>query len=54
MNPDNPHILIVDDEQEIRELLSRFLQNHGGRTSLAEDGKAMEDTARTTLVSTHA
>lgn len=41
LNPDNPHILIVDDEQEIRELLSRFLQNHGCRTSQAEDGKAM-------------
>lgn len=42
MSPDNPHILIVDDEQEIRELLSRFLENHGCRTSMAADGRAME------------
>lgn len=37
-----PHILIVDDEREIRELLSRFLGEHGYRTSVAANGKAME------------
>lgn len=42
MSPESPHILIVDDEQEIRELLSRFLQGHGYRTSIAAEGKAME------------
>lgn len=37
-----PHILVVDDEQEIRELLGRFLQQHGYSCSLAADGTAME------------
>lgn len=41
MSPDNPHILIVDDEQEIRELLSRFLETHNCRTSMAANGKEM-------------
>lgn len=35
------HILIVDDDREIRELLSRFLAKHGYRVSLAADGRAM-------------
>ena len=32
-----PHILIVDDDREIRDLLSRFLQKHGFRASAAAD-----------------
>lgn len=40
--PEQPHILIVDDEREIRELLGRFLDKHGYRTSLAANGKEME------------
>ena len=42
--PDQPHILIVDDEREIRELLGRFLTQHGYRVSLAAEGKEMERT----------
>lgn len=38
---DKPHILIVDDERELRELLSDFLSDHGYRTSTACDGQAM-------------
>lgn len=38
---EKPHILIVDDERDIRELLGRFLSEHGYRTSVAADGKAM-------------
>lgn len=36
-----PHILIVDDDREIRDLLSRFLARHGYRVSVAGDGRAM-------------
>ena len=36
-----PHILIVDDDREIRELLARFLTKHGLRTSVAKDGPEM-------------
>lgn len=36
------HILVVDDEQEIRELLARYLRQHGYQCSLAADGAAME------------
>ena len=45
----SPHLLIVDDDREIRDLLSRFLRKHGFRVSLAVDGremrKALEDRA---------
>jgi len=37
-----PHILIVDDNAEIRELLGRFLTDHGYRVSTAADGMAMK------------
>ena len=36
-----PHILIVDDHREIRDLVSRALGKEGFRVSAAEDGKAM-------------
>jgi two-component system OmpR family response regulator len=36
-----PHILIVDDHQEIRDLVARLLGREGFRTSTAADGKAM-------------
>ncbi|MBL4614912.1 MAG: response regulator [Magnetovibrio sp.] len=36
-----PHILIVDDDREIRDLLSRFLIKHGLRVSTAADGREM-------------
>jgi two-component system OmpR family response regulator len=35
------HILIVDDDRDIRDLLSEYLQKQGYRTSLAADGRAM-------------
>lgn len=35
------HILIVDDDREIRDLLSRFLVKHGYRVSTAADGRDM-------------
>jgi two-component system OmpR family response regulator len=36
-----PHILIVDDHREIRDLVSRALLKEGFRVSAAGDGKAM-------------
>ena len=36
-----PHILLVDDDREIRALLTRFLGGHGYRVSAAKDGAEM-------------
>jgi two-component system OmpR family response regulator len=37
-----PHILIVDDHQEIRTLLQRFLSDHGYRVTTASNGVEMK------------
>ena len=37
-----PHILVVDDDREIRELLSRFLSKNGLRVDVAADGREMK------------
>ena len=37
-----PHILVVDDDREIRELLSRFLRKNGLRVDVAADGREMK------------
>ena len=34
-----PHILVVDDDREIRELLARFLEKQGMRVSAARDAR---------------
>jgi two-component system, OmpR family, response regulator len=39
--PNVPHILIVDDHREIRDLVSRALTKEGFRVSVAADGRAM-------------
>ncbi len=36
-----PRILVVDDDREIRELLDKFLTRHGCRVMTAADGKAV-------------
>ena len=36
-----PHILVVDDHREIRDLVSRALSKEGFRVSTAADGKSM-------------
>ena len=36
-----PHVLIVDDDTEIRDLLSRFLSKHEFRVTTAKDGRDM-------------
>lgn len=41
---DSPHILVVDDDDRIRTLLSRFLADHGYRVSTADN--AVEARAR--------
>lgn len=41
MTEKTPHILIVDDDREIRDLLSRFLEKHGFRCSQAAEGREM-------------
>jgi two-component system OmpR family response regulator len=35
------HVLVVDDDREIRDLLGRFLTKHGYRVTAARDGKEM-------------
>ena len=35
----SPHLLIVDDDREIRDLLSRFLVKHGYRVTTAKEGR---------------
>ena len=37
----NTHILVVDDDREIRDLLARFLARHGMRVTTAKDGVEM-------------
>ena len=37
----NQHILVVDDHSEIRDLLGRYLDQHGYQVSLANGGEAM-------------
>jgi len=39
---ESKHLLIVDDDREIRDLASRFLQKHGYRITTAKDGRAMK------------
>jgi two-component system OmpR family response regulator len=42
--PGAPHILIVDDHREIRDLVSRALTKEGFRVSTAGDGRSMRRT----------
>lgn len=45
--PDNaPHILVVDDDQKIRELLGRFLTNNGFRVTQASDAASARSCMR--------
>ncbi|PJK29112.1 response regulator [Minwuia thermotolerans] len=37
-----PHILIVDDDREIRDLLAKFLSRHDFRVDTAADGREMD------------
>ena len=45
--PDNaPHVLVVDDDQRIRDLLSRFLMENGFRVTPAGDANAARSALR--------
>lgn len=35
------HVIVVDDEPEIRETVSEYLELHGFRVSAVEDGAAL-------------
>lgn len=37
----DPHILVVDDDRELRQLLARYLRKHGMRVEVAETGAEM-------------
>jgi DNA-binding response OmpR family regulator len=37
------HILVVDDDARIRQMLSRYFEEEGYRVSLAEDGRGMRE-----------
>jgi two-component system OmpR family response regulator len=39
--PESAHILVVDDDREIRTLLAEYLEKNGLRVSVARDGKEM-------------
>lgn len=39
--PQNPHILVVDDDREIRQLLGEYLEKNGFRASVVADGRGM-------------
>jgi two-component system OmpR family response regulator len=39
---DKPHLLIVDDDREIRDLVSRLLSKHGYKVETARDAETME------------
>jgi two-component system phosphate regulon response regulator OmpR len=41
-----PHILVVDDDSRIRDLLARYLQEHGFRVSTAVDAASARATMR--------
>ena len=42
MTINHPHILVVDDHADIRDLLKRFLEQHGYRVTCARDGREMK------------
>lgn len=42
MNESTAHILVVDDDREIRDLTARFLRKHGFRVDDAANGKEMD------------
>ena len=44
------HILVVDDDKEIRTLLERYLVGQGFRVSTAGDGRAMEERLATAKI----
>ena len=50
MTDPTPHILVVDDHREIRDLLAKYLAKHGLRVSVADGGAAMKRLLKTSAV----
>ena len=46
ISDDGAHVLVVDDDSRIRSLLSRFLQGHGFRVTVAADAAEARDRLR--------
>ena len=46
----DPHILLVDDDGEIRQLTSKFLRLSGFRVTSARDGREMRDILKNTQI----
>lgn len=44
------HILVVDDDGEIRQLIAKFLRQNGYRVTAARDGREMQEVVRTAPV----
>ena len=42
MTDERPHVLICDDETDLREMVGQYLTKRGFRTTLASDGAALE------------
>jgi two-component system OmpR family response regulator len=49
-SPNAPHILVVDDDGEIRALLGRYLAGQGFRVSLAGDRRSLETVLATAAI----
>ena len=46
----SPHILIVDDDREIRDLVGKVLEREGFRISRVENGTVMRQTLATSAI----
>src|SRR5574340_994754 len=42
MNTEQNHLLVVDDDPELRDLLRRYLEEHGFQVGCVADGAALE------------
>ena len=47
MTEKTKHLLVVDDDRDIRQLLGEFLRKHGYRVSEAEDGRQVRQALTT-------
>jgi two-component system OmpR family response regulator len=50
MTNDNAHILVIDDDKDIRKPLAEYLRRRGFRTSVAADGKEMDGVLATSSI----
>lgn len=50
MAESEPHVLVVDDHRDIRELVAKYLSRHGLRVSTADGGVAMKRLLKTSAV----